>query len=50
MSEVAVRYGGSKQAVYTWRAKHAAGGIDALREAAAHQPDPGTGRGGGSGV
>lgn len=33
VSEVAVRYGVSRQAVYTWKAKHAAGGIDALREA-----------------
>lgn len=32
VSEVAVRYGVSRQAVYTWKAKHAAGGIDALRE------------------
>ncbi len=33
VSEVAVRYGVSRQAIYTWKAKHAAGGIDALREA-----------------
>ncbi|TNC28633.1 IS481 family transposase [Amycolatopsis alkalitolerans] len=33
VSEVAVRYGVSRQAVYTWKGKHAAGGIDALREA-----------------
>ncbi|NBH07721.1 helix-turn-helix domain-containing protein [Amycolatopsis sp. SID8362] len=32
VSEVAVRYGVSRQAVYTWKAKHAAGGVDALRE------------------
>lgn len=32
VSEVAVRYGVSRQAVYIWKAKHAAGGIDALRE------------------
>src|SRR3954471_1338937 len=32
VSEVAVRYGVSRQAVYAWKAKHAAGGIDALRE------------------
>ena len=32
-SEVAVRYGVSRQSVYTWKARHAAGGIDALREA-----------------
>lgn len=32
VSEVAVRYGVSRQAVYTWKAKHAAGGMDALRE------------------
>ena len=32
VSEVAVRYGVSRQAVYTWKAKHAAGGFDALRE------------------
>ena len=33
MSEVAVRYGVSRQAVYTWMAKHKAGEVDALREA-----------------
>jgi transposase InsO family protein len=33
VSEVAVRYGVSRQAVYAWKAKYAAGGIDALREA-----------------
>ncbi len=32
VSEVAVRYGVSRQAVYAWKAKHAAGGIEALRE------------------
>jgi transposase InsO family protein len=32
-SEVAVRYGVSRQSVYTWRDKYAAGGIDALRDA-----------------
>jgi transposase InsO family protein len=32
-SEVAVRYGVSRQSVYTWKARHAAGGIDGLREA-----------------
>lgn len=37
VSEVAVRYGVSRQAVYTWKAKHAAGGIDALRELS-HRP------------
>jgi transposase len=30
--EVAVRYGVSRQSVYTWKARHAAGGIDGLRE------------------
>jgi transposase InsO family protein len=33
VAEVAVRYGVSRQAIYTWKAKHAAGGIDALKEA-----------------
>jgi transposase len=32
VSEVAVRYGVSRQSVYTWKARHAAGGIDGLRE------------------
>ena len=32
-SEVAVRYGVSRQSVYTWKARHAAAGIDGLREA-----------------
>ena len=32
-SEVAVRYGVSRQSVYTWKARYAAGGIDGLREA-----------------
>jgi transposase len=32
-SEVAVRYGVSRQSVYTWKARHAAGGIDGLRDA-----------------
>ena len=31
VSEVAVRYGVSRQSVYTWRDKYAAGGIDGLR-------------------
>jgi transposase len=31
-SEVAVRYGVSRQSVYTWKARHAAAGIDGLRE------------------
>ena len=34
VSEVAVRYGVSRQSVYTWKARHAAAGIDGLREAA----------------
>ena len=33
VSEVAVRYGVSRQSVYTWKARHAAAGIDGLREA-----------------
>ena len=33
VSEVAVRYGVSRQSVYTWRDRYAAGGIDGLREA-----------------
>ena len=32
VSEVAVRYGVSRQSVYSWRARHAAAGIDGLRE------------------
>jgi transposase InsO family protein len=32
-SEVAVRYGVSRQSVYTWKVKYAAGGIDGLRDA-----------------
>jgi transposase InsO family protein len=32
VSEVAVRYGVSRQAVYTWMAKYAAGGVEALQE------------------
>jgi transposase InsO family protein len=31
-SEVAVRYGVSRQSVYSWKARHAAGGLDGLRE------------------
>ncbi|XES00268.1 helix-turn-helix domain-containing protein [Streptomyces sp. S1D4-11] len=31
--EVAQRYGVSRQAVYTWKAKYAAGGFEGLREA-----------------
>lgn len=31
-SEVAVRYGVSRQSVYSWKARHAAAGIDGLRE------------------
>jgi transposase-like protein len=33
VSEVAIRYGVSRQSVYTWRDKYAAGGIDGLRDA-----------------
>jgi transposase InsO family protein len=33
VSEVAVRYGVSRQSVYVWKARHAAAGIDGLREA-----------------
>jgi transposase len=33
VGEVAVRYGVSCQSVYTWKARHAASGIDGLREA-----------------
>jgi transposase InsO family protein len=33
VSEVAVRYGVSRQSVYSWKARHAAAGIDGLREA-----------------
>ena len=33
VSEVAVRYGVSRQSVYTWRDKYKAGGIDALHDA-----------------
>src|SRR5579863_9149802 len=32
-SEVAVRYGVSRQSVYSWRDRYQAGGIDALRDA-----------------
>jgi transposase InsO family protein len=32
VGEVAVRYGVSRQSVYTWKARHAAAGIDGLRE------------------
>ncbi|MEY9969600.1 transposase InsO family protein [Streptacidiphilus sp. MAP12-16] len=32
VSEVAVRYGVSRQTVYTWKAKHAADGLDGLKE------------------
>src|SRR6266516_4615277 len=32
VSEVAVRYGVSRQSVYAWKARHAAAGIDGLRE------------------
>ena len=32
VSEVAVRYGVSRQSVYSWRARYAAGGIDGLRD------------------
>ena len=33
VSEVAIRYGVSRQSVYTWRDRYAAGGIDGLRDA-----------------
>src|SRR5579863_8054486 len=33
VSEVAVRYGVSRQSVYSWRARYTAGGIDGLRDA-----------------
>src|SRR5581483_11992751 len=33
VSEVAVRYGVSRQSVYSWKARHAAAGIDGLRRA-----------------
>ena len=33
VSEVALRYGVSRQAVYAWKAKHDADGVDGLREA-----------------
>jgi transposase InsO family protein len=33
VSEVAVRYGVSRQSVYSWRHRYAAGGIDGLRDA-----------------
>ena len=33
VSEVAVRYGVSRQSVYSWKARHAAAGLDGLREA-----------------
>lgn len=32
VSDVAVRYGVSRQSVYVWKAKHASGGIEALRD------------------
>jgi transposase InsO family protein len=32
VSEVAVRYGVSRQSVYSWKARHAAAGVDGLRE------------------
>jgi transposase-like protein len=32
ISEVAVRYGVSRQSVYFWKARHAAAGVDGLRE------------------
>jgi len=33
VSEVALRYGVSRQAVYSWKAKYDAAGVDGLREA-----------------
>jgi len=33
VSEVAVRYGVSRQSVYSWKARYAAAGVDGLREA-----------------
>jgi hypothetical protein len=33
VSEVAVRYGISRQSVYAWKARHAAAGVDGLRDA-----------------
>jgi transposase InsO family protein len=33
VSEVAIRYGVSRQSVYSWKARHAAAGVDGLREA-----------------
>ncbi|PIB03468.1 hypothetical protein B1C81_37120 [Streptomyces sp. HG99] len=32
VTEVATRYGVSRQSIYTWKARHAAGGYEALRE------------------
>jgi len=32
VGEVAVRYGVSRQSVYSWKARHAAAGVDGLRE------------------
>src|ERR1700683_5130927 len=32
VSEVAIRYGVSRQSVYSWKARHAAAGVDGLRE------------------
>src|SRR4051812_43536406 len=34
VTEVAVRYGVSRQSVYAWKARYAAGGLDGLREVA----------------
>ncbi len=40
VSEVAVRYGVSRQSVYSWKARHAAAGVDGLREASRPRTSP----------
>ncbi|RBM10032.1 hypothetical protein DEH69_22830 [Streptomyces sp. PT12] len=53
VSEVAVRYGASRQTVYTWKSKHEAEGLGGLREKSRRprtSPAPASLRGGGTGV
>lgn len=40
ITEVAQRYGVSRQSVYTWKAKYAAGGFEGLREASRRPRTP----------
>lgn len=53
VSEVALRYGVSRQAVYSWKAKYDAAGVDGAAGGVAateDQPDPDLGRGRGLGL